>query len=64
MKVVKSDIMKFHSLCEDTPVVARIHHVDRNVRDQRQLPLVADDRLEVVYGTVEALNLLHDRYCA
>lgn len=66
MRIVKSELgaMNFHSLREDTPVVVWIDHVDRNVRDQRQFPLVADDRLKVVYGTVEALDLLHDRYCA
>jgi len=66
MRVVKNklDAMQFHSLCEDTPIVIRIHHVDRNVRDQCQFPFVADNRFEVVYGTVKALDLLHNRYCA
>jgi len=66
IRIVKNklDAIKFHSLRENTSIIVRIHHMDRNIRDQHQFSFVADDRLKVVYGMVEALDLLHDRYCA
>lgn len=38
--------------------------MNRDIRDQRQLSLVGDDRLKVVYEPIEALDLLHDAYRA